>query len=290
MLRKPALAAKWALLAIFAGICSLGASRAEAADTLRADLVNRKVLRVCSDPANMPFSNEKGEGYENKIAEIIADELKIPVEYTWFPQATGFIRQTLSAKRCDVVMGWGQGDTMVLNTNHYLRSVYALIVKPDSPLKDVRSLFDPRLKDKRIGIVAGLPPASLAAKAGLMTKAKPYPLTVDRRYFSPAEQMMKDIRSGEIDAGVQWGPIAGYWANHGGDKLLVIPLLKDAETSRMSYRITLGVRNSDDHWKRQLNEVLKKRQGDIDKVLLEYDIPMLDEQSHLITAPRGNSN
>lgn len=289
-MKSRALATNWVTnlsLALLVGICSFGVNYAEAADALRADLVNRKVLRVCSDPANMPFSNEKAEGYENKIAEIIADELKIPIEYTWFPQATGFIRQTLFAKRCDVVMGWGQGDSMVLNSNAYLRSVYALVLKPDSPLKDVQSLYDPRLKDKRLGIVAGLPPASIAAKAGLMVKAKPYPLTIDRRYFSPAEQMMKDIRSGEIDAGVQWGPIAGYWANHGdGEKLVVIPLLKDAETARMSYRITLGVRNGDDRWKRQLNEVLAKRQGDIDKVLLDYDIPMLDEQSKLITAPR----
>lgn len=286
MLRKPALGIKWAIFAIVAGVCGVGVISANAADALRADLVNRKVLRVCSDPANMPFSNEKGEGYENKIAEVVADELKIPIEYTWFPQAMGFIRQTLFAKRCDVVMGWGQGDTMVLNTNPYLRSVYSLIIRPDSPLKGVESLRDPRLKDKRIGIVAGLPPASVAAKAGLMVKAKPYPLTVDRRYESPAEQMMADIRSGEIDAGVQWGPIAGYWANHGGENLLVVPLLKDAEIARMSYRITLGVRNGDDRWKRQLNEVLKKRQGDIDQILLDYDIPMLDEQSNLITAAR----
>ena len=88
-----------------------------AAEGHRADLVNRTALRVCADPANMPFSNEAGEGFENKIAEIVAAELKIPVEYTWFPQATGFIRQTLFSKRCDVVIGYAQGDELVLNTH-----------------------------------------------------------------------------------------------------------------------------------------------------------------------------
>ena len=100
-----------------------------AAEGQRIDLVNRTALRVCADPANMPFSNDKGEGFENKIAEIVAAELKVPVEYTWFPQATGFIRQTLFAKRCDVVIGYAQGDELVLNTNHYYRSTYALVYR-----------------------------------------------------------------------------------------------------------------------------------------------------------------
>jgi hypothetical protein len=93
----------------------------------RANLVNRTELRVCADPHDLPFSNRKGEGFENKIAEIIADELKIPVKYTWFPKATGFIRMTLGAKRCDLVIGWGQGDDQVLNTNAIYRSTSVLV-------------------------------------------------------------------------------------------------------------------------------------------------------------------
>ena len=116
----------------------------------------------------MPFSNDKGEGFENKIAEIVAAELKIPVEYTWFPQATGFIRQTLFAKRCDVVMGYAQGDELVLNTNHYYRSTYALVYRAGTGLDGVDSLADPRLKDKRIGVVAGTPPGSIMARLGLI--------------------------------------------------------------------------------------------------------------------------
>jgi len=257
-----------------------------AAEGHRADLVNRTALRVCADPANMPFSNEAGEGFENKIAEIVAAELKIPVEYTWFPQATGFIRQTLFAKRCDVVIGYAQGDELVLNTNPYYRSAYALVFRAGAGLDGVDSLSDPRLKGRRIGVTAGTPPGSVMARLGLIEHAKPYPLMVDRRYDSPGERMIADIRSGDIDAGVLWGPIAGYFAARGGDKLQVVPLLKEAGTPRMAYRITFGVRNQEDDWKHQLNAVIARRQGDIDAVLLEFGVPLLDEQSTLIAQPR----
>ena len=257
-----------------------------AAEGQRPDLVNRTALRVCADPANMPFSNDKNEGFENKIAEIVAAELKVQVEYTWFPQATGFIRQTLFAKRCDVVIGYAQGDELVLNTNHYYRSTYALLYRAGTGLDGVVSLADPRLKDRRIGVIAGTPPGSIMAQLGLIQRAKPYPLMVDRRHDSPGERMINDIRSGDIDAGVLWGPIAGYFAAKGGDKLLVVPLLKETGTPRMAYRITFGVRNLEDDWKRQLNAVIAKRQGDIDALLLQFGVPLLDEQSNLITQPR----
>ena len=257
-----------------------------AAEGQRTDLVNRTALRVCADPANMPFSNDKNEGFENKIAEIVAAELKVQVEYTWFPQATGFIRQTLFAKRCDVVIGYAQGDELVLNTNHYYRSTYALLYRAGTGLDGVDSLADPRLKDRRIGVIAGTPPGSIMAQLGLIQRAKPYPLMVDRRYDSPGERMINDIRSGDIDAGVLWGPIAGYFAAKGGDKLLVVPLLKETGTPRMAYRITFGVRNLEDDWKHQLNAVIAKRQSDIDALLLQFGVPLLDEQSNLITQPR----
>jgi quinoprotein dehydrogenase-associated probable ABC transporter substrate-binding protein len=253
----------------------------------RADLVNRQVLRVCADPANLPFSNDKKEGFENKIANIVGEELKVPVEYTWFPQVTGFLRNTLFAKRCDIVIGTGQGDPSLLNTNAIYGSAYVLLYKPNNGLDGVDSLLDPRLKDKRIGVVAGTPPSNLIAKAGLMAKAKPYQLVVDRRYDSPAEDMVKDIRSGEIDAGVLWGPIGGYFASKGGDKLTVVPLTKDAVGNRMEFRITMGVRQGDDLWKRQLNDIIRKRQGDIDRVLLDYGVPLLDDDGQPITKPRS---
>jgi ABC-type amino acid transport substrate-binding protein len=112
----------------------------------------------------------------------------------------------------------------------------------------------------------------------------PYPLMVDRRYESPAERMVEDIQSSDVDAGVLWGPIAGYFAPKAG--LAVVPLLKDEGATRMAYRITFGVRPLEDEWKRQLNGLIAKRQGDIDAVLLQFGVPLLDEQSKLITQPQ----
>ena len=123
-------------------------------------------------------------------------------------------------------------------------------------------------------------------RLGLMQRARPYPLLVDRRYDSPGERMMADIRSGEIEAGILWGPIAGYYAARGGEKLAVVPLLKETAEPRMAYRITFGVRNLEDEWKHQLNDIIAKRQGEIDAILLQYGVPLLDEQANLITVPR----
>jgi quinoprotein dehydrogenase-associated probable ABC transporter substrate-binding protein len=262
------------------------AAAAHAAEGHRTDLVNRMALRVCADPGNMPFSNVKGEGFENKIAEIVAAELKVPVEYIWYPQATGFIRNTLFAKKCDVVMGYAQGDELVLNTNAYYRSTYALVYRNGAGLDGVTELADPRLKDKRIGLIAGTPPTNAMLALGLMEHAKPYPLMVDRRFESPAEGMIADIRSGTIDAGVLWGPIAGYFAANGGEKLAVVPLLKETLGPRMSYRITFGVRPLDDDWKRELNQLIARLQGKFDAVLLQYAVPLIDEQDRPVTAPR----
>jgi quinoprotein dehydrogenase-associated probable ABC transporter substrate-binding protein len=287
-MRRAALVTNKSVAALLgAALAVLLGPAAFAAEGSRVDLVNRLSLRVCADPANLPFSNDKGEGFENKIAEIVAADLKVPVEYVWFPQATGFIRNTLFAKRCDVVMGYAQGDELVLNTNHYYRSAYMLVYRPGRGLDGVDSLADPRLKDKRLGVVAGTPPANVMAANGLIATAKAYPLMVDRRYESPAERMIADIRSGEIDAGIVWGPIAGYFAARNGEKLTVVPLVKETVGPRMAYRITFGVRQGEDDWKRQLNVLIAKLQGRLDAVLLEYGVPLLDEQDHLITAPRN---
>ena len=278
-------------LAVLAG---LGAgSAALAADAPKADLVNRQQLRVCADPADMPFSNDKGEGFENKIAEIIGQELGVPIVYTWFPKAKGFITMTLSRKKCDLVIGWGQGDEMVLNTNAIYRSTSALIYKAGTGLDGIDTLADPRLKDKRIGVIQGSPGGNYVAKHGLMGNVHGYPMMVDRRYDNPGERMMNDIRSGEIAAGVHWGPIASYWAERGGEKLVVVPLLKETGAGKIAFRITMGVRQGDDAWKRRLNEIIAKRQGDIDKVLLSFGIPLLvddDTKMDRLTEPRANGS
>lgn len=253
--------------------CIVGAPGAMRAQT--SDLVLRSELRVCADPANMPFSNEKGEGFENKLADLIGSVLKIPVTYTWFPQATGFIRNTLGAKKCDLVMGYAQGDELVLNTNHYYSSGYVLVSRADSELAGVETLEDPRLKDKSIGIIAGTPPATNLAIYGLLGKVRPFQLMVDRRFFSPAEDMVGQIASGEIDTGILWGPIAGYYAKQSKVPLKVTPLSKERQGPRMIYRITMGVRQSDANWKRELNRIISEHQGEIDAILESYGVPIV---------------
>lgn len=278
-------------LAIAFGLAATGV--ALAADAPKADLVNRKQLRVCSDPADLPFSNEKLEGFENKIADILGEELKLPVTYTWFPKAKGFITMTLARKKCDLVIGWGQGDEMVLNTNAIYRSTYAIVYKAGTGLDGVDTLADPRLKDKRIGVVQGSPGGNYVAKYGLMGNVHGFPMMVDRRYDNPAERMMNGIRSGDIDVGVHWAPIAAYWAARGGEKLVVVPLLKEQGAGKIAFRITMGVRQGDDAWKRRLNEIIAKRQGDIDKILFEYGIPLLvddDTKMDMLTEPRPNGS
>ncbi len=164
------------------------------------ELIDPKVFSVCADPHNMPFSTDKGEGFENGVA------------YAWYPQATGFVRNTLAAHRCDVIMGAPQGDDMVQVTNPYYRTAYALVFKQGQGLEGVDTLEEPRLKGRRIGIVAGTPPGNNMATNGLMANAKPYPLVVDTRVDSSAAAMMRDLETGDIDVGVLWGPMAGYYA------------------------------------------------------------------------------
>jgi quinoprotein dehydrogenase-associated probable ABC transporter substrate-binding protein len=249
-----------------------------------ADLVSRTALRVCADPANMPFSNEAGEGFENKIAELLAADLGLPLEYTWFPQATGFVRNTLGAKRCDVVIGYVAGSEVVQSTNPYYKSAWTLIYRNDRQLDGVESLSDARLKGRRLGVVAGAPPATIMVMNGLMERAKPYALMVDRRYESPAEEMIRDIDSGDIDGGVLWGPIAGYYVRKSRTPLTVVPLVHEDRSVPMAYRITLGLRHGETEWKHRLNDFLSLHQADIEAILLRYGVPLLDEQDRPVAA------
>ncbi len=273
----------WRLVAVAALVLLLIGGRAGAqAPGLGAsvELVDPKVFRVCADPRNLPYSDEAGEGFENKLAALFARKLDEPTGYTYYPQVIGFVRNTLNALRCDVVMGVAVGDDTVQTTNPYYRTTYALVFKPGDALDGVDSLEDPRLKGRHIGIVAGTPPATVLVQQGLMGLARPYALTVDTRVEAPARTMVSDIASGQIDAGVLWGPIAGYYAQRATPKLVVVPLLKERE--RMDFRIAMGVRRSDQEWKRKLNRLIAENQPEIDRILTEYGVPMLDEQGGLI--------
>jgi quinoprotein dehydrogenase-associated probable ABC transporter substrate-binding protein len=271
-------------MAITATLVGRDAARAQTGESgdLSIELVDPKVLRVCADPRNLPFSSEKGDGFENKLAELFAEKLQKKLDYMYFPQATGFVKMTLAAHRCDVIMGFPQGDDLVQGTNPYYRTAYALVVKQGSGLEEVATLEDARLKNKHIGIVAGTPPATNMAANGLMMNAKPYPLMIDTRIDSSAEAMIKDLTSGEIDAGILWGPMAGFYAKRASPPLHVTPLVKETTGPRLVYRIGMGVRSADQNWKRQLNRLIQENQPAINKILLDFGVPLLDENDRPI--------
>jgi quinoprotein dehydrogenase-associated probable ABC transporter substrate-binding protein len=273
------------LVALMAMLIDREVARAQTPDStdLSIELVDPKVLRVCADPRNLPFSNEKGEGFENKLGELFAEKLQKKLDYMYFPQATGFVRMTLAAHRCDVIMGFPQGDDLVQGTNPYYRTAYALVAKQGSGLDDVATLEDERLKGKHIGIVAGTPPATNMAVNGLMANARPYPLMIDTRIDSSAAAMIKDLTSGEIDAAVLWGPMAGYYAKQASPPLHVMPLVKETSGPKLAYRIGMGVRPADQNWKRQLNRLIQENQPAINKILLDFGVPLLDENDRPIT-------
>jgi quinoprotein dehydrogenase-associated probable ABC transporter substrate-binding protein len=271
----------WRLAALF-GLLLVQRAAAQAPGLgASVELVDPKVFRVCADPSNLPLSDEQGEGFENKLAELFARKLNEPTSYTYYPQVIGFVRNTLNALRCDVIIGTAVGDPMVQTTNPYYRTTYALVFRPNTGLDGIVSLEDPRLKDRHIGIVAGTPPATILAADGLMGDAKPYPLTVDTRTTSSPKMMTDDIEAGRIDAGVLWGPMAGYYAQHTTPHLTVVPLLK--ESAHLDFRIAMGVRRSDQDWKRKLNRLIAESQPEIDKILADYGVPLLDEQGQLKT-------
>jgi quinoprotein dehydrogenase-associated probable ABC transporter substrate-binding protein len=217
------------------------------------------------------------------VEQVAAKTGRKSVAYTWYPMVMGFVRNTLRANRCDVIIGYPQGDELVQNTNAYYRSSYVLVYRKGSEFDGVETIEDPRLTGKRIGVVESTPPTANMAANKLLRTAKIYPLSVDTRVTpSMAEVMIKDMLAGTIDAAIIWGPMAGYYARESGADLVVVPLIKEQTGSRMSYRITMGVRPSDQEWKRQLNKLIQENQADIDKILTDYGIPLIDEKGNWI--------
>jgi quinoprotein dehydrogenase-associated probable ABC transporter substrate-binding protein len=245
------------------------------------ELVDPKVFRVCADPRSMPFSNEAHEGFEDKLADLFAEKLGKTVSYTYYPRAIGFVRNTLNALKCDVVIGDAQGDDLVQTTNPYYHAFYALVVPAGSGLDTVESLDDPRLKGKHIGLIAGTPPSTIMARNGLIGDARPFPLMVDTRSDAPSKAMIDQILDGTIDAGILWGPIGGYYARQAPKPLTVIPLVHE-HGAPMDFRISMGVRHSDQDWKRTLNRLIADNQDAINKILISYGVPIVDEEGKAI--------
>ncbi|GJD92219.1 hypothetical protein BHAOGJBA_5772 [Methylobacterium hispanicum] len=255
------------------------------------DLVTTDTLRVCGDPGNMPFSQRKEDGFENRIAAIVADELKVKVRYYWLTQGPGFVRNTLGTGLCDLIIGSAFGSELVQSTNPYYRSAYTLVTRRGE-FTDVTGLDDARLKGKRIGVIAGTPPVNRMGDLGLISGMKayaPYQLDPARPHQTVSAEVISDLADGAIDAAVIWGPAAGWLAKQAaartGKPLDVVPLLKEPDRPAMTYRIGMGVRLGEDDWKRQLNTILRKRRDDIERVLREFDVPLLDENDNRLLEP-----
>ncbi len=268
-------------LALAGLACVVGPSGGRAQDDQDGaiELVDPHVFRACADPRDLPFSDEAREGFENKIADLFAKKLGKSVAYAFYPGATGFVRNTLNAHRCDVVLGIAQGDDIVQPTNPYYRTGYAAVYKKGGALDGLNSLQDPRLKTARIGVVAGTPPVTYLATEGLLPQIKSYALMIDTRFKSPAQQMMADLEKGDIDVALLWGPLAGYYAAKASDPITVTPLVKEQNGPKLEYRIVMGVRHSDQNWKRALNKLIADNQDAINAILKSYGVPLLDENN-----------
>jgi len=258
-----------------AGLSFAGSERVDAAE----------VLRVCADPDNMPFSNAKGEGFENKLAELIAERLGDKLEYTWFPESTGYVPYTMGREACDLVMGYAQGTGLIEDTNPYYYTSYVLITREDNEaLKDVETLSDPRLKRKRIGLFARTPPASILTMHGLTSDAKPFESVAGESQAEAAKTMIAEIASGELDAGLLWGPVGGYYAQRAEVPLRVTPLVKESAGPTTFYGITMGVRPDEPKFKHEINKVLAENQHNINVILQGYNVPLLDREGEVIVS------
>ncbi len=244
--------------------------------------MSRTALRVCGDPSNLPFSNRRKQGFENRIADIVGDQLKRPVRYFWAPSGPGFLTNTLNGDLCDVVMGYTIGAEMVQATNPYYRSTYVIVAPRGSPLGTVTSMDDPRLEGHTIGVFSATPPTDAMLSNGLLPHAKLYPLIVDHRFDSPLDTMLGDLKAKTIEAAIVWGPLIGEAVKASDGALVMTPLLKDVDRAGFSYRIAFGVRHDENDWKHTLEGVIRARKADIARVLEDYNVPMLDNLGHLI--------
>ena len=239
------------------------------------------VLRVCSDPNNLPFSDEQGEGFENRIALLIAEELGDSVSYTWWAQRRGFIRNTLRAGRCDVVIGIPWNDEMVLATKPYYRSTYVFVYRKDRHY-DLRSLDDPRLKELKVGIhVIGddynaLPPGVALTRRGIVKNVVGYSIYGDYSKSSPPSDLIRGVAGGEVDVAIAWGPLAGYYATREAAPLEVVPVSPRTAIPGMpfDYAISMGVRHGDTALVRALDQILVRRHDDIQGILRSYGTPL----------------
>jgi len=238
-------------------------------------------LTVCADPNNLPFSNAQQQGFENRIADLIAKDLGRPITYVWWAQRRGYVRNTLTDRKCDLWPGVAAGVEMVSTTRPYYRSSYMFVSRADKPLAGL-TLDDPRLKTLTIGVqmvgndAQNTPPAHALASRGLTGNVRGYMIYGDYEQPNPPAGIVKAVAAGDIDVALVWGPLAGYFAKQSTVPLRlekVTPWLDGAQWP-MTYDISMGVRRDEPALQAQVEDILEREQPRITPILASYNVPL----------------
>lgn len=240
----------------------------------------QKTLRVCADPNNLPYSNQKQQGFENAIASMVARDLNARVAYTWWPQRRGFVRQTLRHGDCDVIIGIPSNFDQALPTQSYYRSTYVFVSRADRHL-NITSFDDPRLKKLRIGVQmigndhVNSPPAHALAKRGIIDNVAGYTVYGDYRSQAPGRDIVDAVANGAVDVAIVWGPQAGYFARQEKVALDIVPVSPQIDLPFLPFvfDISMAVRRGDNALRDQLDREIEKRRGDIERILDQYGVP-----------------
>ena len=264
-----------AFLAMFALFTSFGG----AVSVIAAP---RRELVVCADPNNLPFSSRDGSGFENKLAELVARSLGARLRYVWWAQRRGFVRNTLTEAKCELWPGVASGLERVLTTRPYYRSTYVFVTRANSKL-DGLTLDDPRMKTVSVGVqmigndAMNTPPAHALAERGVVRNVRGYSVYGDYARPNPPARIIEAVARGEIDVGLVWGPLAGYFASRSPARLRVQPVTPalDQGVLPMTYSISMGVSRAEPQLRAQVNEILRAQGAAIEKILDAYHVPRL---------------
>ena len=259
-----------------------------------SDLAYAADLRVCADPNNLPFSNRQQQGFENEIARLAAKDLGRTVSYVWAPdRGESFVRKTLLARRCDVLMGIPSNYRQAAPTTPYYRSTYVFVSRLTRHLK-IHSLNDPALRRLRIGVhvisddASNLPPAQALANRGMYRNVAAYSMYGDSSKPNPPAALIHAVAHGDIDLAIAWGPLAGYFAERSATALELTPVAPavDRPFLPFTYSISMGVRPGDRQLLSALNAVIQRRSREIHAILGRYGVPMLDDTNSSATEHR----
>jgi mxaJ protein len=252
-------------------------ARGPEAASVAAPTLNPRALRVCSDPSNLPFSDKLERGFENAIARVLARELGAELQYAWWPARRGFLRQTLNARRCDIVMGLPSGHERALTTRPLYRSSYVFVYGPKAPR--ATAVEAPELREMRIGVPivgdgANPPPVDALVRHGLVNNLHGYSVYGDQRDDTPPAELIRAVSRGDVDLAVAWGPLAGYYANQVSPPLALQPLTEAG--SPFAFDISLAVRRDDTALLAELDAVIARSRQEIDAILDRYHMPRLE--------------